>query len=162
MLVLDAHNTTTPVSSELLVLVELSAEVLAEGLKVLEVLLADLGQGDSGGRLLVDELAEACLALDEGVGDALLAAEGRQEDEQLDGVDVVGHDDELGLARLDELGHVVKTELEHDGLGGLLGISTTLLGLGLLLKALLLLLLGLRLVLGEKLKQLARYIKYNK
>jgi hypothetical protein len=74
----------------------------------------------------------------------------------------VGHDDELGLARLDELGHVVKTELEHDGLGGLLGISTTLLGLGLLLKALLLLLLGLRLVLGEKLKQLARYIKYNK
>ena len=43
MLVLDAHNTTTPVSSEGLVLVELSAEVLGEELEVSEVLLAHLG-----------------------------------------------------------------------------------------------------------------------
>jgi len=42
VLVLDTHNTATPVSSETLVLVELSAEVLGQELEVLEVLLADL------------------------------------------------------------------------------------------------------------------------
>lgn len=159
VLVLDAHNTTTPVSSQGLVLIELSAEVLGEGLKVLEVLLADLSQGNDGGSLLVDELAEACLTLDEGVGDTLLSAESGQEDEELNGVNVVGHDDKLGLALLNELGDVVETVLEDNGLGALLlRITTSLLDLSLLLKAVLLLLLGLRLVLGQKLKKLACYL----
>lgn len=160
MLVLDAHNTATPVSSESLVLVELRAEVLGEELKILEVLLADLSEGDASGGLGVDKLAEASLALDEGVGDTLLSAEGGKEDEELDGVDVVGHHNELSLALLNELGHVVETELEDDGLGSLLGISATLLGLSLGLEADLLLLVGLGLVLGEQLKELAGYTIY--
>lgn len=160
MLVLDAHNTATPVSSESLVLVELRAEVLGEELKILVVLLADLSKSDASGGLLVDELAEACLALDEGVGDALLSAESGQEDEELDGVNIVSHHNELSLALLDELGHVVKTELEDDRLGSLLGVSATLLGLSLGLETGLLLLLGLGLVLGEELKELAGYTIY--
>jgi hypothetical protein len=64
----------------------------------------------------------------------------------------VGHDDKLGFALLNKLGNVVKTVLENNGLGALLvRITTGLLDFGLLLKALLLLLLGLGLVLGQKL-----------
>lgn len=157
VLVLDAHDTTAPVSSEGLVVVELSAEVLGQELEVLEVLLADLSEGDAGSGLLVDELAEACLALDEGEGDTLLAAEGGEENEELDGVDVVSHNDELGLALLDELGHVVETELEDDWLGSLLGLSTALLGLSLTLESDALLLVGLGLVFSEQFKELACY-----
>ena len=161
VLVLDAHNTATPVSSEGLVVVELSAEVLGEELKVGVVLLADLSEGDAGSGLLVDELAEACLALDEGIGDTLLSAEGGEEDEELDGVDVVSHNNELSLALLDEFGNVVETELDDDGLGSLLGVSATLLGLSLRLESGLLLLSGLRLVLSEQFKELACYTNIN-
>ena len=83
VLVLDAHNTATPVSSEGFVLVELSAEVLGKNLEVLEVLLAHVSESDAGGGLLVHELAEACLALNEGEGDTLLSAESREESENL-------------------------------------------------------------------------------
>lgn len=161
VLVLDAHNTTTPVSSETLVVVELSAEVLGEELKVGVVFLADLGQSDAGSGLLVDELAEACLALDESVGDALLSAEGGEENEELNGVDVVRHHNELGLTLLNELSNVVETELENDGLGTLIGISATLLGLSLTLESGLLLLLGLGLVLSEQFKELTCYTNIN-
>lgn len=157
VLVLDTHDTTAPVSSELLVFVELSTEVLGEELKVLEVLLADFGQCNAGGSLGVNKLSEACLALDEGEGDTLLSAEGRKEDEELDRVNIVSHNDELGLALLNELGNVVETELEDDWLSTLLGISTTLLGLSLRLKSGLLLLLGLWLIFSEQFKELACY-----
>lgn len=160
MLVLDAHNTASPVSSEGLVLVELSAEVLGEELKILVVFLADLGEGDAGSGLGVNQLSETCLTLDEGIGDSLLSAESRQEDEELDGVNVVSHNDELSLALLNEFGHVVKTVLEDNWLSGLLGISATLLGLSLGLKTGLLFLLGLGLVLGEELKELTCYLQY--
>lgn len=157
VLVLDTHNTTTPVSSEALVLVELSAEVLGQDLEVLEVLLADLSESDASGSLLVNELAEACLALDEGIGDTLLSAESGKESHDLKRINVVSNDDELGLALLNEVGHVVKTELEDDGLGGLLGLTTVLLGLSLSLKSDLLLLVGLGLVFSEQFKELACY-----
>jgi hypothetical protein len=161
VLVLDAHNTTTPGSSELVILVVLSAEVLGENLEVLEVLLAHLGEGDAGGGLLVNKLAEACLALDEGEGNALLSAESGEENEELNGVNVVSHNNELGLALLNELGNVVETELDDDGLGGLLGISTTLLGLSLLLESFLLLLVRLGLVFSEQFKELRSYSNIN-
>ncbi len=43
MLVLNAHNTTTPVSAELIVVVELFTEVSRKSLEVLEVFLVDFG-----------------------------------------------------------------------------------------------------------------------
>lgn len=161
MLVLDAHDTATPVSSEAFVVIELSAEVLGEELEVSVILLAHLGEGDAGSGLGVDELAEACLALDEGIGDTLLSAEGGEEDEELDGINVVSHNNELGLALLNEFGNVVETELEDDGLGALLGVSATLLGLSLSLEAGLLLLVGLGLVLSEQFKELGCYTNIN-
>ena len=135
VLVLDAHNTATPVSSEGLVLIELSAEVLGKNFEVLEVLLADISESDASGGLLVDELAEACFTLDEGEGDSLLSAESGEESKDLKGINVVSHNNELGLALLNELGNVVETELDNNWLGSLLGLSTTLLGLSLSLES---------------------------
>jgi len=147
VLVLDTHNTTTPVSSEGLVLIELSTEVLGEEFKILVIFLADLSNGDAGGGLLVDELTETCLTLDESVGDTLLSAESWQEHEEFNWVNVVSHHNELCLTVFNELGNVVETELEDDWLSGLLGISTLALGFGFGLKSGLLLLSCLRLVL---------------
>ena len=68
---------------------------------------------------------------------------------------------ELSLAVLDEAGNVVKTVLEDNGLGGLLGLTTVLLDLSLLLESHLLLLLGLGLVFSEQFKELTCYTNIN-
>jgi hypothetical protein len=47
-----------------------------------------------------DNASEASLVLDNAVGDAHLAAERGQEDDQLDGIHVVGDQDQLGLLLL--------------------------------------------------------------
>lgn len=108
------------------------------------VLGTDVGQGDDGGGLLVDQGSETGLALDDGVWDLHLSAESWDEDDELDWVDVVGNEDELWLSVLDEgddvvqavldnvwlLGHVLLLLALGDG-GGLLGETLLLLGGGL-------------------------------
>ncbi len=47
-----------------------------------------------------DNTSEASLVLDDAVGDAHLAAESGQEDDQLDGIYVIGDQDQLGLLLL--------------------------------------------------------------
>lgn len=103
----------------------------------------------------MDDGTETGLALDDNVWDAHLAAESGQENNQLDGVDVVGNEDEGSLLVLDEADNVVQTEL---GGVGLLGDILLLLALGdgggLLGETLLLVSLGLRAVLVEELESL--------
>lgn len=154
VLVLNTHNTTTPVSSEGLVIVELSSEVLGEEFQILIVLLSDFSECDAGSGLVMDELSESCLSLDETERNSLLSAKSGEEDQHLNGVDVVSHNNELGFTFFDEGGNVVQTELDHNGLGSLLGVSTTDLGLSFLLESGLLFLLGLGLVLSEQFKEL--------
>lgn len=149
VLVLDAHDATAPLALQVGVVVELSLELSAELLEVDEVFAADFGQGDAGGGLEVAELAEVGLAADEAEGDTLLSAESGQVDDHLDGVDVVGDDDKLGLVLLNEGGHVVETELKVHGLVTGLGA-----GLGLSLQSGGLLLVGLGDVLREQFKEL--------
>lgn len=156
MLVLDTHDTTAPLSAERLVLVELLKELLLHGLEVLEVFLVHFGEGKAGSGLEVDELAEGSLSADKAEGNFLLAAEGGEMDNGLNGVDVVGNNNELGLVLFNEGSHVVKTELDVDGLGGLgvLGLSSGL-------KAELLLLAGLGRVLSEELEELGSLVLVN-
>jgi hypothetical protein len=103
----------------------------------------------------VNNGAEPGFALYYRVGDAHLAAQSGKEDDQLNGVNVVGDQDQLRLLVLDEADNVVETEL-----GGvrLLGHILLLLALGdgssLLGKTLLLLSLGLRSVLVQDLEGL--------
>jgi len=157
VLVLDAHNTTTPVSAELLVVVELFTEVSRKSLQVLEVLFVYFSESNSGSGLQVDELTEVGLATDEAVRNILSSAEGGKVDDSLNWIDVVSDHNKLGLVLLNKSSNVVKTELDVNGLGGL--ASTT--GLCGLLKAKLLLLLGLWLVLSEELKKFSSLVLVN-
>ena len=74
-----------------------------------------LDNKDSSG-LLVDDRAETSLALDDDVGDTHLAAESREENNELDGVNIVSDDDEGSLLGLYEGNSVVQTVLDEKGL----------------------------------------------
>ena len=146
-----------------------------EGGKLTLVLALHVLEGKDGGGLLVDDGAETSLALDNDIGDTHLAAQGGEEDDELDGVNVVGDDDEGRLLRLNQGDGVVETVLDEEGLLGVLhqqringtkqshSMDETYLRLSLLLlsgclcngvKASLLLLLGLGAVLVQELEQL--------
>jgi len=158
VLVLDTHDTTTPLSGKVGVIVELGLEHALELLEIDLVLTADLGEGDASGGLHVAELAEVGLAADEAEGNTLLTAESGKVDNHLDGVNVVGNNDHLGLVLLDEGGHVVETELKKDGLLTLVATSTAGTSLSESLKTLNLLLLAFGRVLSEELKKLGSVV----
>ena len=103
----------------------------------------------------MNDRTETGLALDDGVGDTHLAAEGGKEDNELDGVNIVGDEDESGLLGLNEGDNVVETVLDDVGLlADVLLLLALLNGGSLLEETLLLLGLGLRAVLVEELESL--------
>lgn len=119
------------------------------------VLGADLGEGEDSGGLLVDDRSETGLALDNGVWDTHLLAQRGEEDDELNGVNVVGDQDEGSLLVLNEADNVVETVLDGVGLlGDILLLLALLDGGGLLEETLLLLDLGLRTVLVQELESL--------
>ena len=103
----------------------------------------------------MDDRSETGLALDNGVGDTHLLAKGRKEDNELNGLDVVGDEDERSLLVLNQADNVVETVLDGVGLlGDILLLLALLDGGSLLEETLLLLGLGLRSVLVEELESL--------
>lgn len=103
----------------------------------------------------MDDSAETGLALDDGIGDAHLLAERRKEDNQLNGVNIVGDEDERSLLVLNQANDVVETVLDGVGLlADILLLLALLDGGSLLQETLLLLDLGLRSVLVEELESL--------
>ena len=103
----------------------------------------------------MDDSAETGLALDNGVGDTHLLAEGRKEDDELNGVNIVGDQDKRSLLVLDETNDVVQTVLDGVGLlADILLLLALLDGSSLLEETLLLLGLGLGAVLVEELESL--------
>ena len=157
VLVLNSHNTTTLLSLEVGVIVELRHEGLLESIEIGKILLLDVSEGDASSGLGVAELSESSLGLDEAEWDSLLSAESREEDHNLSWVNIMGHDDELGFTLLDEVGNVVKTELKN------VWLITTGLSflLGSLLESFLLLLSGLWGILGEELEELGSLVLVN-
>jgi len=105
----------------------------------------------------VNELTKVGLATHEAVWDTTLAAEGGEEDDHLDGVDVMSDHDELGAVLLNELGDVVQAELNVDGLGSLLLslVSGSLSEAGLLFNA------GLGAVFREQFKEFTGLVTLN-
>lgn len=105
--------------------------------------------------LLVHNSTKTSLALDNGIGDAHLTAQRRKENNQLNGVDVVGNQNERSLLVLDEADDVVETVLDIVRLlaGVLLLLALSNSG-SLAVETLLLLDLGLRAVLVEELEGL--------
>ena len=68
----------------------------------------------------MDDSSEAGLALDNGIGDTHLAAESGEEDNELDGVNIVGDNNKGSLLGLDEGNAVVQAVLDKEGLLGVL------------------------------------------
>ncbi len=90
--------------------------------------------------LLVDDSAKSCLALDNSIRHTKLAAERRQEDDQLNRIDIVGNQDQGGFLVLNQADNVVETILDSVGLlADILLLATILDGGGLFDQSLLLL-----------------------
>jgi hypothetical protein len=153
---LRTHDTTTPLSAGLVMLLKVT--VLDSGDELGELVLvlgADLGDGEDSGGLLVDDRSETGLALDDGVRDTHLLAKRGKEDDELNGLDIVGDEDERSLLVLNQADDVVETVLDGVGLlGNILLLLTLLDGGSLLEETLLLLGLSLRSVLVEELESL--------
>ena len=149
---LETHVTTTPLADQFGVVVVLLLGQVLEEVQLSIIGGIDTGEGDAGSRLHVDEGTEAGLVLDNHKGDTHLAAEGRHPHDELDGIDIVGNEDELSLLLLNESGNVLEAKLDLVGdlLGGVLLASS--LGGGNLLNALLLGGRSLRSVLVEERK----------
>lgn len=98
--------------------------------------------------------AKPCLTPHDDVGYSHLATQSREEDDELNGVDVVGDDNELSFLRLDEGDDVVQPVLGEQLLFGVLGVFIHSGGGSSSLMTGLLFLLRLRAVLVQKLEQL--------
>ena len=153
-LTLGTHDTTTPLLPGLVeFVIEVGLDGLAKGGELGLVLGTDFRKSQGSGGLLVDETSEASLTLDNAIRDTHLAAQSWQPDNQLNWINIMGDDDELGLLVFDQGGDVVKSVL--DGVGFLGGVELGSLDLcgGSLGKTLLLSSLGLWLILGKKTEQ---------
>jgi len=119
---LDSELGTSPM---LLELVESVVVVLLDGttelLELRSVFLIDIHHSDGGGSLLSDEKSESGLALDDGVWHAHLSAEGREPDDDLNGINIMGDHNELRLFLLNQSGDVVDTILHVVWLLGAFG-----------------------------------------
>jgi len=93
MLRLNTQKSTTPFSSQFGVISELGLEVLLEQLQLRFIFSLDVGQGDGGGGLLVDQLSQLGFTLNEAVRNVSSSAKLGQPDDQLNGVNVVSNND---------------------------------------------------------------------
>jgi len=120
------------------------------------VLRTDLRQSKNSSSLLVDDRAESRLALDDSIRDTHLSAESRDEDHQLNWVNIVGDEDQGSLLVLNQADDVVETVLDGIGLLADIFLLLALLdGGGLLQQSLLFLSLALGSVFVEELESLA-------
>ena len=136
VLVLDSHDTTSPGSSDVDVLDISLGEVGSELLDLNQVLGVHIGESNAGGSLKVDELSDGGLASHEAEWGSLLSAESWKMDHQLNWVNIVSNDNNLGLSFLNKGGDVVETELEKLWLVSLVSSFASLLGLSQLLESL--------------------------
>jgi len=150
-----ATKTTAPLAALFLVFVsEVSLGSANESGKLALVFALNILEGDNGSCLLVHNRAQTSLALHNNIRHTHLAAESRDEDNELNGVDVVRDDDEGRFFGLNEGNTVVETIFDKKRLlvfGGFLLFGSSLCD-G--LETLLLLDLGFGAVLIQELKKL--------
>jgi len=84
------------------------------------VFALDFMDSNNSRGLLVGYSTEMGLFLDDDIGHAHLAAESGDEDDEFDGVNVMGDDDKSGLLGLDEGNDVVKALFHEQRLFGVL------------------------------------------
>ena len=112
---LETHDTATPLSEEFGVLVVLLSGQVSQQLELGCILLANIGQTDNSGVLLVYKGSEARLVLNNHERNLHLTAESRHPHDEFDGVDITCDQDKLGLLLLDKGGDVLESELDNIG-----------------------------------------------
>lgn len=118
---LQSHNSTTPLTGEIGILVELLHTQILEDLELRFILLVNLGKSNNGGCLLVDESSKTGLILNNKEGDLHLTAEGGKPKDELEGVNIACDKDERSLLLLNEGGNMLQSEFQLAGnLGGCL------------------------------------------
>jgi hypothetical protein len=147
------HDTATPGSPDIDVIIVLRSEVLGESLELGLVLLLDSGEGNNSAVLLTNQGSETSLGLENAEWNILLPAESGEPDNELNWINIMSNDNQLGLLILNGGSDLMETINQRNRLS-LSGLLTGGLGLGDLLQTLLLLLLGLRSVLLKKLEEL--------
>jgi len=93
----DTHNTATPLLAVVDVVVEHGSGDRDDLVELRLVLLLDVNQSQSGGGLLVDQVAKTSLALNDDIRNIIFAAESREPDDQLNGIDIVSMTTSLAL-----------------------------------------------------------------
>ena len=121
---LETHDTATPLSEEFGVLVVFLSGQISQQFELRGILLANIGQTDTSGGLLVYKGSETSLILDNHERDLHLTAESGHPHNEFDGVDVTGDQDKLGLLLLDKGGDVLESELDNIGDLGVLFLSS--------------------------------------
>lgn len=91
-----------------------------EGSELALILGLDVLESDDSSGLLVDNSTETSLALNNDVRNTHLATESGEEDNELNGVDIVSNDNERSLLGLNESNTVVQTVFDEEGLLGVL------------------------------------------
>ena len=92
---------------------------LADSSDVIEfsLVLFEVSKSNNGSSFLVDQLSESGFVLHNSVGDVKRLAEGGEEDDCFNRVDVGGDEDQLGSFLFYEVGDVVQSVFKSDGLG---------------------------------------------
>jgi len=155
---LVATETSAPLTALFVVLVgEVGLGGADDGGEFALVLALDFLEGDDSRGLLVDHSAKTGLALDDNVGYSHLTTESGEEDDELNGVNIVGNDNKSSFLGFDERDDMVKTVFDKQRLLGILGVLVFVLGSGSgsSSQTSLLLLLGFGAVLVEELEQLS-------
>jgi len=112
VLVLDSHNTTTPGSAEVNVLIELTHENFGESFEVLEVFLVNFSQSKASSGLLVDKFSKVSLSSEEAEWHSLLSAESREEANHLNGFNIMGNNNHFGSSIFNKLSDMVQSILD--------------------------------------------------
>jgi len=150
-------DSSTPLTALLLILVREVGFRRADDVGQFALILTfDLLESDNRCGLLVNDRTETRLTLDNNVGDTHLAAKSREEDDELNGVDIVGDGNKRRLLRLNESNDVVQTVFDKKRSFVVLGILLLSIcgGSSDSLETSLLLLLGLWAVLVKQLEEL--------
>ena len=150
---LQSHDTATP----LLVLGVLGGEALLQRVQRRLVLRVHSRQTHASSGLLVHQSAQTALAAHDRVRNAHLVAQSGQPHHQLQGIHVVGNQNQLGLLALHQLRHVVQTVLHNQSTLLLHGLALSL-RLGSSLQTSLLLGLRLRSVLVHQTEHLSSLV----
>jgi len=113
--VLKTKNRLTPFTKEMKVIKELRLDSINKLSEISTEILGNVADCNNRSGLVVDELTKTGLVLNNAVGDLLLAAEGREPENKLDGIDIAGNHNELSLVTSDKVSDVVETIAKSNG-----------------------------------------------